>query len=152
SDDDARDRRGSDADRARHRHRRRAALRDRGDDHRRPVAVPVPDAAPRPRGVPEVRRPRAIGGQQEADRLDEVAQAVAVAPGDAEGIGRARPDFYNPNEASARLSSSCFLKRSTSFTFPAGAAPWNAPSSDAGVAGSVPAFTAAAIRPKSMSM
>ena len=57
------DHRRPDSDGARPRHRRRAALGDRGHDHRRAVAVPVPDAAARAGRVREARRARAVAGE-----------------------------------------------------------------------------------------
>ena len=61
SDDDDGDHRRADPDVAGPRHRRHRARRDRGDDHRRPVALPVPDAAAGAGRVREVRRARAGG-------------------------------------------------------------------------------------------
>ena len=59
SDDDDGDHRRADPDVARHRDRRDRARGDRRDHHRRPVAVPVPDAAAGAGRLCEVRRARA---------------------------------------------------------------------------------------------
>jgi HAE1 family hydrophobic/amphiphilic exporter-1 len=64
SDDDLRDHRRPDSDGARPRHRRRRPRGDRGHRHRRPVALPVPDAAARAGRVREVRRARADVAEQ----------------------------------------------------------------------------------------
>src|SRR4029077_10710553 len=53
-----RDRRRPDPDLARHRNRRHGPGGDCRDHHRRPVAVPLPDAAARAGGLCEVRRAR----------------------------------------------------------------------------------------------
>ena len=56
---------------------------DCGDHHRRPVAVPVPDAAARAGGLREVRRARAGGGGEAAKAwLARVSAAT---------VGRLRP-------------------------------------------------------------
>ncbi len=54
---------GPDPDRARHRHRRHRPLGDRRDGDRRPVALPVPDAAAGAGRLRQVRRARADGAQ-----------------------------------------------------------------------------------------
>ena len=65
---DLRDHRGPDPDRARHRHRRHRPRRDRGNGDRRPVAVPVPDAAAHAGGLRAVRCHRAGRHGSEAGR------------------------------------------------------------------------------------
>ena len=62
-DDDNGHRRRSDSDRARHRHRRDWPRGDCHDHHRRPVAVPVLDAAARAGRLREIRRPRTGDGE-----------------------------------------------------------------------------------------
>ena len=52
-------------DGARHRHRRQPAVGDRGDDHRRPGAVPVPHAAARAGRLRAVRHARTGGGRRQ---------------------------------------------------------------------------------------
>ena len=64
----------------------RAASRD---DHRRPVALPVPDAAARAGRVREVRRARAVRAQQPVEGLGRTAQGQrgrAPASGDGQGV------------------------------------------------------------------
>ena len=55
----------------------------RGDcrhDHRRAVALPVPDAAARAGGLREVRRARAVGGEQEVQSAPEQDAIRTMAP------------------------------------------------------------------------
>ena len=78
SDDDDGDHRRADPDVARDWDRRDRARGDRGDHHRRPVAVPVPDAAARAGRLREVRRARAGGRRQAREGLAR------------EGLGRDR--------------------------------------------------------------
>ena len=67
-------------DRARPRHRRRAALGDCRHDHRRPVAVSVPDAAARAGRLREARRARAIAGEPAAQSMVRQASRIDVRP------------------------------------------------------------------------
>ena len=78
SDDDLRDHRRPDPDGARPRHRRHRPRRDRGDGDRRPVAVPVPDAAAGAGGVREVRRARADGAESRLARAARPLQDTAA--------------------------------------------------------------------------
>ena len=77
-DDDVRDSRGPGADGARHRHRRPAARGDCRDDHRRPVALPVPDAAAGAGGLRQVRRARTVVVRPALQRRDAPAERRGV--------------------------------------------------------------------------
>ena len=74
------DHRRAGPDGARPRHRRRAAVGDCRHDHRRAVALPVPDAAAGAGRLREVRRARAVDGEQEVQSAPEQDADRTMAP------------------------------------------------------------------------
>ena len=89
-----------------HRHRRDGPRGDRRDDHRRPVAVPVPDAAAGAGRLREVRRARAGDGQRAREGVAEQGFARHVRAAQACVGVACGPELIVPPSARRRRRSS----------------------------------------------